>query len=165
MLKRTSNKLGAVAGLLTLLGLGTQADAASQGANLTVRVSLAAACKITGNDQTMDFGTYTPYQTGAVTPGAATITFQCARGLNSPYMSLNTVGSTVTAFASSASSTPGRIMGLDYNLTMAGNPVTSLTAGGGGTQGIAVISGSMASGQAGDVTGTATAAHTVYMNY
>jgi hypothetical protein len=171
MFFRKSNRVGAAAGLLTLAGLATSPNAAASqvGQNLTVKVTLAAVCNMTNSPSAvMDFGTYTPFAT-AVSSQTATFTFQCARGMSTPSLTLNgTTGTTWTV--DTATNTSQLIKGLGYSLSLSGTPVTSGAGLFQGTSAIATVVGVMPGLQAGNFGGlatpdSATAVHTVWLNY
>lgn len=119
--------------------------AATVPANFTVSVKLAAKCEVTVDNPTVDFGTYTSFQTVAAT-GTATgpITVKCTRDLAQPVLSFDTPGASV-----------GLIAGLNYTLSsLAGAPAVGSSATGVAGTGSATthsytLSGNMPAGQAG----------------
>jgi hypothetical protein len=169
--RKTSNRAGAAAGLLTLAGLATSPNAAASqvSQNLTVKVTLAAVCNMTNSPSAlMDFGTYTPFAT-LTTSKTATFTFQCARGMVTPSLTLN--GATGTAWTvDTATNSSQLIKGLGYSLSLTGTPAATGTGLFAGTSAIATVVGVMPGLQAGAFSAavnpdSATAVHTVWLNY
>jgi hypothetical protein len=172
MFLRKSNRAGAAAGLLTLVGLATSTNAAASqvSQNLTVKVTLAAVCNManTPSDATMDFGSYTPFST-VTASRTATFTFQCARGMVTPSLTLN--GATGTAWTvDTATNSSQLIKGLGYSLSLTGTPAATGTGLFAGTSAIATVVGVMPGLQAGAFGAAVTpdsgsAVHTVWLNY
>lgn len=146
----------AVAAAAFLAAVAPVTHAATVTSGFTVSVSLVAICTATNSGATtVDFGTYTAFQTADNTD-SVDLTFQCTRGLTAPTFSFDAVNGSATGH--------GVLAGLNYSLvatneanTTTGNAATA-TAGGVGTADVRTVrvSGTMAGGQAGTCTGTAT---------
>lgn len=131
------------AAALSLVSLSASAAIAT--GNFTVSVQLAAKCEVTVDNPTVDFGTYTSFQTGAAT-GTATgpITLRCTRGLAAPALTFDAPGASV-----------GLIAGLNYTLSSGGAvsvngaAATGTAGSGSATTHSYTLSGNMPAGQAG----------------
>ena len=153
------------------LGLfAAQAHAGAASSNFNVNVTLTTLCQVKTASTGMGF-TYTAFQTGASTASTSVI-FECTRGFtNPPTVVLDTGTDKTSAAAGQGTTGAGVVGGLQYTLTVAAGSKTTTgsaaTTGGIGsadeyTYG---ISGSMASGQAGDSSVAATQVRTLTLSY
>ena len=154
MKKLLLTSLAAAALSLASLSASAAAVGATVSGNYTVSVILSPLCKVTTNNPTVNFGTYTAFQTNAAA-GVATgpIIVSCTRGLAAPVLAFDTPGASV-----------GLLAGLNYTLggTAGAGAVTAVTVAGAAADGTAgsgaatthsyTITGNMPAGQAGACT-------------
>lgn len=161
--------------MLCALGLAAQqAFAATTSANFNASVTLTSACQIkTGsNSQTLNFGTYTAFQTTAGTATPIDIEFECTRGFAAaPTVAFDT-GTDKDSTSTGATATgAGVVSGLRYTLAVAAGVKTTGTAASTTSIGTAdayryQVSGSMPLGQAGtSSTGVQTQARQLIITY
>lgn len=154
--------------------LGQQALAATNSANFNASVTLTSVCRVkTGSDnQTLSFGTYTAFQSGAQNATGINIDFECTRGFAAaPTVAFDT-GTDMTSSAAAATATgEGVVAGLNYTLAVAAGVNTAGTAATTSSIGTAdtyryAVSGSMPAGQAGtNSTGVQTQARQLIITY
>lgn len=138
-----------------LLAAFVPAQAADVTSTFDVAVALAAKCEATNDGlTTLDFGTYTAFQ-GANATGSVGLTFKCTRGLGAPTFS----------FDAGNGGANGVLAGLNYSLAAASAITTAGTdasAGVAGTHDVrtVTVTGTMPSGQAGDVDAALATSHT-----
>ena len=132
-----------------------QAHAGSAASNFNVNVTLTSVCQVKTASSGMNFS-YTAFQGSASTANTSVI-FECTRGFtNPPTVVLDTGTDATSAAAGQGTTGAGVVGGLQYSLTVAaGSKSTTGSAATTGSIGSSdqytyAISGSMASGQAGD---------------
>lgn len=156
-------RMAGIAAAAFALASGASAQTLLNSANVSVKVSLTSQCKLSSAAPTLavDFGTYTAF--GAATTPNPSMTFDvlCTRGFG-----------TAPTITWDANSGAGVIAGLAYSLALA-NSATVAGAAATATVGATAdtltfkLSGTMASGQAGDnaVAGAQTATRTVTLTF
>lgn len=152
--------ISTVAAATLLAGMVPSTFAATVDSNFNVSVTLTAVCTATNTaSTTVDFGTYTAFQTAAKT-ATADLTFSCTRGLTAPTFSFDNAGGDRTATGAVGY---GVLAGLNYSLAAASQPTTAGTAATAASAGVGTadvrtvrVTGTMAADQAGTCTGTAT---------
>jgi hypothetical protein len=156
-------RIAGIAAAAVALTSGVSAQTLLNSANVSVSVSLTSQCKLSAAAPTLavDFGTYTAF--GAATTPNPSMTFDvlCTRGFG---------GSPTITWDANAGA--GVISGLAYSLSLANSatvPGTAATATVGATPATLTfkLSGTMASGQAGDNAGAGpqTATRTVTLTF
>ena len=144
--------------LLSLSGMiAVPAQAGTVGSSFNVKVNLTSACVIGTAATALDFGTYTAFGSATVSAPVTNVTFNCTNGLTPSAVALDTTGPTVVA-------------GLAYTLSVDGGTKAAGSAGTASTAATAdvmtyVVTGSMAAGQAGDVTAAVSATRTLTITY
>jgi spore coat protein U-like protein len=154
-----------------LMLMQANAFAATTSGNFNVTVTLTSACTI-GTIGDLAFGTYTAFQSSALTATATTATLTCTRGLSGVTANFDTVAPGATAAAAATNAVgAGVIGGLQYDITATPGSVTPGTAatassiGTGDTRPYS-ITGSMPANQAGTAPGGATTQQrTLTVNY
>lgn len=151
-----------------------QALAANVSADFNASVTLTSVCRVkTGFDNlTLDFGTYTAFQTGAQTATGIDIDFECTRGFAAaPTVEFDT-GTDRTSSAAAATATgAGVVAGLNYTMAVAAGantPGTAATTASIGTPDTYrfAVSGSMPAGQTGtDSAGVQTQSRQLTITY
>lgn len=134
--------------------------AATSSQNFNAQVTLTSQCRVkTGTGTTLNFGTYTSFQTAANTAPALNIEFECTRGFSAvPMVAFDASGADKTSSASAATATgAGVVSGLQYTLSVAAGVVTAGTAASTSSIGtpdtyLFAVTGSMPAGQAGSCT-------------
>ena len=87
-------------------------SAATTNNNFQVSVSLSSQCRATNDaTTTVNFGTYTAFQTGAATGTAVNLTFDCTRSFSPTSVAFDVVNGTAAGV--------GVLQGLQYTLTAA----------------------------------------------
>lgn len=161
--------------LLCATGLvGQQALAANVSADFNASVTLTSVCRVkTGfNNLTLDFGTYTAFQTGAQAATGINIDFECTRGFGAaPTVAFDSGTDKSSSVAGATATGAGVVSGLNYTMAVAAGANTAGTAATTASIGTAdtyryAVSGSMPSGQAGtDSTGAQTQARQLTITY
>jgi spore coat protein U-like protein len=138
-----------MAASLTALCGSVNAATPTVGQTFTVSASLTSKClSTTSGTPDINFGTYTAFVGPATTAPTATVTFKCSKGV------------TVTP---SLDSSTNSILGLTYTLALGSD--TTGTASGADTHSF-VVTGTMATGQPGDLGGNASGiVHTLTLAY
>lgn len=158
-------KLIRMAGIAATAALALASGASAQtllnSANVSVKVSLTSQCKLSAAAPTLavDFGTYTAFGSASTPTPSMTFDVLCTQGFGS--------SPTITWDANSGA---GVIAGLAYSLSLSGAPKTAgsaatATAGAGADTLTFTLSGTMASGQAGDSTAAQTDTRTVTLKF
>ena len=144
--------------------------AGAANSNFDVNVTLTSVCQVKTASTGMNFS-YTAFQSGASTASTSVI-FECTRGFtNPPTVVLDTGTDKTSAAAGQGTTGAGVVGGLQYTLTVAAGSKTTTgsaaTTGGIGSadQYTYGISGSMASGQAGDSAAATTQVRTLTLAY
>lgn len=138
-----------------LLAAFVPAHAGTVDSTFNVTVALTAKCEaINSGTQVLDFGTYVAFQAGPATNSVG-LTFKCTRGLGAPTFS----------FDAGNGGANGVLAGLNYSLAAASAITTAGTdasAGVAGTHDVrtVTVTGTMPSGQAGDVDAALATSHT-----
>lgn len=121
----------------SLAAISGSAMATDVGASFTVSATLAAKCEsTTSGTPDVNFGEYTAFGGAATAAPTATLTFRCTRNLAITNAAL--------------SSTTGTLKGVDYTLAL-GSDTPSAGTGNNPDTHAYVVTGTMATGQAGDV--------------
>lgn len=166
---RTLSLLRAVAAAAAIAAIAPAAPAQTllNAANVDVKVTLASKCRWATSAPTgltVDFGTYTAFQSGAATGSTTDMTVECTRGFGtSPTVTWDTAGGTAAGI--------GVIAGLQYTLSVTGGTPSAGTAAttstiGTGDQIVYTLGGSMPALQAGTGTGgAATATRTLTLTF
>lgn len=160
--------------LLALAATSLPASAANVSADFNASVTLTSVCRIkTGfNNLTLDFGTYTAFQTAAQTATSIHIDFECTRGFAaSPTVAFDTGTDRTSTAAASTATGAGVVSGLNYTLAATAGTNTAGTAATTASIGTAdtyryTVSGSMPAAQAGtSSTGVQTQARQLTVTY
>ena len=139
---------------LGLSAINMTAQAATTAQNFNVTATLTTNC-VTNTTGVVAFGTYTAFG-AAITAPSMNVTFNCTRGLAIPVAAIS---------LGAVPGLTGSIAGLNYSLTLATGVKTPGTGSNPDVFSYA-IGGSMAAGQAGDVTAsTAPVVHTLTITY
>ena len=153
MKKLLLTSLAAAALSLASLSASAAAVGATVSGNFTVSVTLAGVCKVTTDNPTVDFGTYTAFGAAKTVVATGPIIVSCTRGLTAPVLTFDAPGASV-----------GLLAGLNYTLggTAGAGAVTAVTVAGAAADGTAgsgaatthsyTITGNMPAGQAGACT-------------
>ena len=141
--------LSVVATTFLVAALIPAAQAAITPSDFIVSVTLAAQCKASNTGLTVNFGTYTAFETSSKAAPSIGLTFNCTRGLGMPSFVFDTANGNLD-------NGNGVLAGLNYSLvtSIGSSPGTSPTATAGsiGTPDVrtVTITGAMAAGQAGE---------------
>jgi hypothetical protein len=149
-----------------------QAHAGAATSNFNVNVTLTTLCQVKTASTGLDFA-YTAFQGSASTATPTAVVFECTRGFtNPPTVVLDSSGTDATSgSAGQGVSGAGHVRGLQYTIAVAaGSKTTTGTAASTASIGSAdeytfAITGSMASGQAGDSSKAATQVRTLTLAY
>ena len=144
-----------------LLAASVSAHAATETSNFAVSVSLTSVCAATNSGATtLDFGSYTAFGNTHTTNPTVALTFKCTRGMAVPTFS----------FDAALGGNNGAVGGLNYTLAAAAAVTTAGTAAAPGVAGTdavhtVTVTGTMASGQAGDAAAAVTQTRVLTITY
>lgn len=157
-------KLSLIAATLLLASSGAFAQATD---TFNVTVGLTSTCSVKTAAGALAF-TYVAFQPGAATATPTSTVFQCTRGLSASF-AFDSTGGTASAAGTSITGA-GVVGGLTYTMAGSASKSTSgaaptATTGAGADEYTVAITGSMAGGQAGDASATASAVRTLTISY
>ena len=151
---------------------GTSAMAVSEPNGFTVDVTLTSKCIATTTTAPSLAFAYESFQAAAAAPTAPiSLAFKCTRGIAAPTLSFDTTSGTSTSGLSTGATGEGVAGGLRYTLSVGAN--TSTNAGAAatntntGSEKVLTysVTGSIQSGQAGDVTASAQQIRSLIVTY
>ena len=151
---------------------GTSALAATELNGFTVDVTLTPKCLATTTSAPSLAFTYESFQVAAASPTAPiSLAFKCTRGIAAPTLSFDNTSGTTTSGSSTGATGEGVAGGLRYILSVGAN--TSTTGGSAATNTFIgsekvltySVTGSIQSGQAGDVTVSAQQIRSLIVTY
>lgn len=131
---------------------GTSAFAASEGADFLVKATVTPTC-VADNASVpeIDFGNIAAFDTTAIANKTATIGFKCSKNLAPTSVTL--------------SNASGTVAGLTYGLTVNTTPAVTTGTGVTGDRYVYTVTGTMASGQAGDASAGTSVTETLTIGF